>query len=82
MKGVISGFGETGTDKSPELPTDRCRTDFNKLWASVDKLLDIPELHEELQEMLQQWAKIGTGESDWHADGSAAGSDVDINIIL
>ncbi|KAG2112000.1 uncharacterized protein F5147DRAFT_771573 [Suillus discolor] len=82
MKGVISGFGETGTDKSPELPADRCRTNFNKLQASVDKFLDIPELHEELEEMLQQWAKIGMGESDWHADGSAAGSDVDINIIL
>lgn len=54
MKGVISVFGETGTDKSPELPTDRCRTDFNKLRASVNKLLNIPELHEELQEMLQQ----------------------------
>ncbi|KAG1837826.1 hypothetical protein C8R48DRAFT_782588 [Suillus tomentosus] len=82
MKGVISGFSETGTDRSPELPADRCRTDFNKLRTSVDKLLDIPELREELEEMLQQWAKIGMGESDWHADGSAAGSDVDINIIL
>ncbi|KAG1893325.1 uncharacterized protein F5891DRAFT_1196556 [Suillus fuscotomentosus] len=82
MKGVISGFSETGTDKSPELPADRCRADFNKLRTSVDKLLDIPELCEELEEMLQQWAKIGMGESDWHADRSAAGSDVDINIIL
>ncbi|KAG1891928.1 uncharacterized protein F5891DRAFT_986422 [Suillus fuscotomentosus] len=82
MKGVISGFSETGTDRSPELPADRCRTDFNKLRTSVDKLLDIPELRKELEEMLQQWAKIGMGKSDWHADGSAAGSDVDINIIL
>ncbi|KAG1901599.1 uncharacterized protein F5891DRAFT_1187470 [Suillus fuscotomentosus] len=82
MKGVISGFSETGTNRSPELPADRCRTDFNKLWTSVDKLLNIPELREELEEMLQQWAKIGMSESDWHADGSAAGSDVDINIIL
>ncbi|KAG1870493.1 hypothetical protein C8R48DRAFT_770942 [Suillus tomentosus] len=58
MKGVISGFSETGTNRSPELPADRCRTNFNKLRTSVDKLLDIPELREELEEMLQQWLRL------------------------
>lgn len=83
MKGVISGFSETGTDKVPELSADRCRTDFVRLQKSVDKLLDIPERREELEEMLAQWAKIGMGGSDWHSDGSDAGSDAgDINIIL
>ncbi|KAG0705984.1 hypothetical protein DFH29DRAFT_872717 [Suillus ampliporus] len=83
MKGVISGFSETGTDKVPELSADRCRTNFDKLRKSVEKLLDIPECREELEEMLDQWAKIGMGEFDWHADGSDAGSDAgDVNIIL
>ncbi|KAG1842139.1 hypothetical protein F4604DRAFT_1939011 [Suillus subluteus] len=83
MKGVISGFSETGTNKVPELSADRCRTDFNNLRKSVDKLLDILERREELEEMLEQWAKIGMGEFDWHVDGSAAGSDTgDINIVL
>ncbi|KAG0692178.1 hypothetical protein DFH29DRAFT_882916 [Suillus ampliporus] len=83
MKGVISGFSETGTDKVPELSADRCRTNFDKLWKSVEKLLDIPERREELEEMLDQWAKIGMGKFDWHADGSDVGSDVgDVNIIL
>ncbi|KAG2082121.1 uncharacterized protein F5147DRAFT_783413 [Suillus discolor] len=83
MKGVISGFSKTGTDKVPELSADRCRTDFDKLHKSVDKLLDILEHCEELEKMLEQWAKIGMGEFDWHVDGSDAGSDAgDINIIL
>ncbi|KAG2738677.1 hypothetical protein P692DRAFT_20882380 [Suillus brevipes Sb2] len=83
VKGVISGFSETGTDKVPELSADRCRTNFVRLQKSVDKLLDIPERREELEEMLAQWAKIGMGGSDWHSDGSDAGSDAgDINIIL
>ncbi|KAG2130227.1 hypothetical protein DEU56DRAFT_757902 [Suillus clintonianus] len=83
MKGVISGFSDTGSDKVPQLSADRCRTDFDKLQKSVNTLLDIPERREELEEMLEQWAKIGMGEFDWHADGSGAGSDAgDINIIL
>ncbi|KAG1886155.1 hypothetical protein F4604DRAFT_1675814 [Suillus subluteus] len=82
-KGVISGFSKMGTDKVPELSTDRCRTNFNKLRKSVDKLLNIPERREELEEMLEQWAKIGMGKFDWHVDGSAAGSDTgNINIVL
>ncbi|KAG0692169.1 hypothetical protein DFH29DRAFT_882932, partial [Suillus ampliporus] len=66
MKGVISGSVKPAPTK----------TDFDKLWKSVEKLLDIPERREELKEMLDQWAKIGMGEFDWHADGSDAGSDV------
>ncbi|KAG2079612.1 uncharacterized protein F5147DRAFT_784915 [Suillus discolor] len=81
MKGVISGFSETGTNKVPELSADRCRTDFDKLRKSVDKLLDIPELCEELEEMLEQWAKIGMGEFDWHGVMQAV-TRGDINIIL
>jgi hypothetical protein len=81
VKGVISGFSETSTNKVPELSADRCRTNFVKLQKSIDKLLDILECHEELEEMLAQWAKIGLGGSDY-SDGSDAGSDTgDISII-
>ncbi|KAG1784906.1 uncharacterized protein HD556DRAFT_1314701 [Suillus plorans] len=59
MKGVLSGFSETGTDKLPDLSADKCRSDFNLLRRSVDKLMDIPERHEELEDMLAQWAMIG-----------------------
>ncbi|KAG2136997.1 hypothetical protein DEU56DRAFT_946282 [Suillus clintonianus] len=43
LKGVISGFQETGTDKVPVLTTEQCRTHFVNLRKSVDMLLDIPE---------------------------------------
>ncbi|KAG1839244.1 hypothetical protein F4604DRAFT_1940881 [Suillus subluteus] len=69
MKGVLSGFSEPGTDKLPDLSAEKCRSDFNSLQRSVDKLMDIPEHREELDNMLTQWAKIGTGElvhGDWH----------------
>ncbi|KAG1885861.1 uncharacterized protein F5891DRAFT_1201527 [Suillus fuscotomentosus] len=56
------------------------RTDFVRLQKSVNKLLDIPERREELEEMLAQWAKIGMGGSDWHLDGSDAGSDAGTSI--
>ncbi|KAG2035288.1 hypothetical protein BDR03DRAFT_983734 [Suillus americanus] len=83
LKGVITGFSKTSSNKVPELTADRCRTNFNKLKKSVNKLLDILERCEGLKEMLELWAKIGMGGSDWHADGSDAGSDTgDINIIL
>ncbi|KAG2103460.1 uncharacterized protein F5147DRAFT_776003 [Suillus discolor] len=82
MKGVISGFSETGTDKVPDLSTDRCRNDFNLLQKSLDKLMDIPEHRDELEDMLAQWAGIGMGELV-HGDSSAGGSDLeDVNIIL
>jgi hypothetical protein len=31
VKGVLTGFCETGTDKVPDLSADRCRSDFNSL---------------------------------------------------
>ncbi|KAG1761538.1 hypothetical protein EV702DRAFT_1207149 [Suillus placidus] len=58
IKGVISGFSETSTDKVPELSADRCRTDFNNLQKSIDKLLDIPEHREELEEMLSNGLRL------------------------
>ncbi|KAG2119476.1 uncharacterized protein F5147DRAFT_766966 [Suillus discolor] len=82
MKVVISGFSETGTDKVPDLSADRCRNDFNLLQKSLDKLMDIPERRDELEDMLAQWAGIGMGELV-HGDSSAGGSDLeDVNIIL
>ncbi|KAG1831471.1 hypothetical protein EV424DRAFT_1342849 [Suillus variegatus] len=59
MKGVLSVFSKTGTDKLPDLSADKCRSDFNSLRRSVDKLMDIPKHHEELEDMLVQWAMIG-----------------------
>jgi predicted nuclease with TOPRIM domain len=82
MKGVISGFSETGTDKVPDLSAEKCRTDFNSLQKSLDKLMDIPERRDELEDMLALWAGIGMGKLV-HGDSSAEGSDLeDINIIL
>ncbi|KAG2126257.1 uncharacterized protein EDB93DRAFT_1257645 [Suillus bovinus] len=66
LKGVISGFSKTGTDKVPELSADRCRADFVKWQKSVDKLLDILKHHEELEEMSAQWAKIVEHEALYH----------------
>ncbi|KAG1827696.1 hypothetical protein EV424DRAFT_1537283 [Suillus variegatus] len=81
MKGVLSGFSETGTDKLPDLSADKCRSDFNSLRRSVDKLMDIPKHHEELEDMLAQWAMIGMGEFV-HGDASAGSDLEDVNIIL
>ncbi|KAG2031368.1 hypothetical protein BDR03DRAFT_986462 [Suillus americanus] len=83
LKGVISGFRKTGTDKVPDLTAKQCRTHFVNLQKSVDTLLDIPERCKELEDMLEQWARIGMGDFDEYAAGSVAGSDMeDINIIL
>ncbi|KAG1764316.1 hypothetical protein EDD22DRAFT_951737 [Suillus occidentalis] len=82
LKGVISGFRETGTDKVPDLTTEQCRIHFNNLRRSVDTLFNIPERREELEDMLEQWARVGMGDSEY-ATGSASGSDAeDVNIIL
>jgi hypothetical protein len=81
MKGVLTGFRDSGTDKVPDLTADMCRADFNLLQKSVDKLMTIPKCRAELEEMLKEWAEEGMmGElcNDWD---SAAGSD-DINIII
>ncbi|KAG2105474.1 uncharacterized protein F5147DRAFT_775243 [Suillus discolor] len=64
LKGVISGFRETGTDKVPDLTAEQCRTHIVNLRKSVDTLLDIPEHCEELEDMLEQWARVGMGDSD------------------
>ncbi|KAG2367100.1 hypothetical protein BDR07DRAFT_1373086 [Suillus spraguei] len=81
MKGVLSGFHNSGTDKVPDLTADTCRADFNLLRKSVDKLMAIPECHVELEEMLKEWAEEGMiGELRNDSD-SAAGSN-DINIII
>jgi hypothetical protein len=83
LKGVISGFQETGTDKVPDLTVEQCRIHFGNLWQSVDKLLEVLECCEELEDMLDQWARTGIGDFDGYAAGSATGSDAeDINIIL
>ncbi|KAG2092794.1 uncharacterized protein F5147DRAFT_779534 [Suillus discolor] len=71
LKGVISGFRETGTDKVPELTTEQCRAHFVNLQKSIDTLLDIPERREELEDMLEQWARIGMGDFNEYADGNA-----------
>ncbi|KAG2751364.1 hypothetical protein P692DRAFT_201803875 [Suillus brevipes Sb2] len=82
LKGVISGFHETGTDKVPDLTAEQCRIHFNNLRRSVDTLFNIPERREELEDMLEQWARVGMGDSEY-ATGSVSGSDAeDINIIL
>ncbi|KAG1843846.1 hypothetical protein C8R48DRAFT_780499 [Suillus tomentosus] len=64
LKGVISGFCETGTDKVPDLTAEQCRIHFNNLRRSVDTLFNIPERREELEDMLEQWARVGMGDSD------------------
>ncbi|KAG1817643.1 uncharacterized protein BJ212DRAFT_1299172 [Suillus subaureus] len=70
LKGIISGFHETGTNKVPELTAEQCRAHFVNLWKSIDTLLDVPEHHEELEDMLEQWARIGMGDFNEYADGS------------
>ncbi|KAG0696683.1 hypothetical protein DFH29DRAFT_879205 [Suillus ampliporus] len=82
MKGVITGFCETSTDKVPDLSADKCRANFNSLRKSVDTLMDNIDCCVELEEMLQQWAMIGMGDLDFDG-GSVGGSDMeDVNVIL
>ncbi|KAG1727096.1 uncharacterized protein EDB91DRAFT_1086567 [Suillus paluster] len=54
MKGVLSSFHNSGTDKVPDLTTDMCRADFNTLQKSINKLMVIPKWHVELEEMLRE----------------------------
>lgn len=81
MKGVLSGFRDTGTDKVPDLSADKCRTDFNTLRKSVDTLIEIPQRRQELEEMLEEWAEFGmmSGVRNGLDSGSAA---EDVNIII
>ncbi|KAG1900144.1 uncharacterized protein F5891DRAFT_1188832 [Suillus fuscotomentosus] len=68
--GILSGFRDTGTDKVPDLSTDKCRSDFDSLQKSVDKVMDVPEHRQELENMLEEWADVGMMGSN------------DVNIIL
>ncbi|KAG0693230.1 hypothetical protein DFH29DRAFT_881617 [Suillus ampliporus] len=82
MKGIITGFRETGTDKVPDLSADKCRANFNSLRKSVDTLMDNIDRCVELEEMLQQWAMVGMGDLDFDG-GSVGGSDMeDVNVVL
>ncbi|KAG2101100.1 uncharacterized protein F5147DRAFT_776827 [Suillus discolor] len=67
IKGVISGFRDTGTDKVPDLSADKYRANFN-----IAKL----------EEMLEEWAMTGMGDRCFD-DDDAGGSDMeDVNVIL
>lgn len=81
MKGILTGFCNTDTDKVPNLSADKCRSDFNVLWKSVDTLMANPECHQELGSMLEEWADMGMMGKLWDDSDSAAGSD-NVNIIL
>ncbi|KAG2158269.1 uncharacterized protein EDB93DRAFT_1246123 [Suillus bovinus] len=58
-KGILTVFYDTGTDKVPNLSTDKCRSDFNSLRRSVDTLMDNSECRQELESMLEEWADVG-----------------------
>jgi hypothetical protein len=80
-KGVLAGFRDTGSDKVPDLSADKCRSDFDAIRRSVDTLMEVPERCRELEEMLEEWARVGMmGEFFDDSDG-VAGSE-DVNIIL
>ncbi|KAG1813637.1 uncharacterized protein BJ212DRAFT_1301017 [Suillus subaureus] len=82
IKGVITGFHETSTDKVPDLSTDKCRANFNSLQESVDNLIGNPEHGKDLKEMLEEWAMIGMGDC-YFDDDNVGGSDMeDVNVIL
>ncbi|KAG1768591.1 hypothetical protein EV702DRAFT_1203219 [Suillus placidus] len=63
-KDILTGFHDTGTDKVPDLSADKCRSDFDSLRKSVDKLMGIPERRQELENMLEEWANVGMMGSD------------------
>ncbi|KAG1844287.1 hypothetical protein C8R48DRAFT_780343 [Suillus tomentosus] len=51
IKGVITGFRETSTDKVPDLSADK-----------LDSLVDNPERGRKLEEMLEEWPMTGMGD--------------------
>ncbi|KAG2338229.1 hypothetical protein BDR05DRAFT_952053 [Suillus weaverae] len=81
MKGVITGFHDTGTDKVPDLSTNKCRSNFNAIQKSVDKLMENPEHHQELDKMLEEWAEYGMMDELQDDSDSTSGSE-DVNIIM
>ncbi|KAG1883694.1 hypothetical protein F4604DRAFT_1677434 [Suillus subluteus] len=82
IKGVITGFHETSTDKVPDLSADKCRANFNSLQKSVDNLINNPEHGKDLKEMLEEWVMTGMGDC-YFDDNNAGGSDMeDVNVIL
>ncbi|KAG2048529.1 hypothetical protein BDR06DRAFT_975915 [Suillus hirtellus] len=82
IKGVITEFCKTGTDKVPDLSADKCRTDFNSSQKSVDSLVDNPKCGRELEEMLEEWAMTGIGNCYFDDNDNIGGSDMeDVNVI-
>ncbi|KAG2068282.1 hypothetical protein BDR04DRAFT_1119884 [Suillus decipiens] len=81
MKGVLSSFHDSGTDKVPDLTADTCRADFNLLQKSVNKLMTIPKCCMELEEMLKEWAEEGMM-GELCNDSDSAASSNNINIII
>ncbi|KAG2132145.1 uncharacterized protein EDB93DRAFT_1107977 [Suillus bovinus] len=56
VKGILTGFCDTSTDKVPNLSADKCR--------SGDTLMDNSERRQELESMLEEWADVGMMGSD------------------
>ncbi|KAG1727266.1 uncharacterized protein EDB91DRAFT_1086469 [Suillus paluster] len=81
IKGVLSGFCDSGTDKVPDLATDMCRADFNALQKSINKLMVVPKRQVEPEEMQKEWAKEGMI-GGIHNDSDGAAGSKDINIII
>ncbi|KAG2744751.1 hypothetical protein P692DRAFT_20744111 [Suillus brevipes Sb2] len=81
VKGVLSGFRDTGTDRVPDLSADKCRADFNALRKSVDTLIEIPQRRQELEEMLEEWAEFGLMSGVPNGSDSSSGKE-DVNIII
>ena len=82
MKGILAGFHDTGSDKVPDLSADKCRSDFDSLRKSVDRLMESPERRRELEEMLEEWAGVGMMSELCDDSDNVAGGSEDVNIIL
>ncbi|KAG2353751.1 hypothetical protein BDR07DRAFT_1495722 [Suillus spraguei] len=82
IKGVITGFHKTSTNKVPDLSTDKCRANFNSLQKSVDNLIHNPECGKDFKEMMEEWAMTGMGDH-YFDDNNTGGSDMeDVDVIL